>query len=126
MAVINLQQVVNNTRGLFNLLPQFFMVMEPLERLAALLEARPKIEPGPESYTSDCSERDVTAASTDSTTLQDNEDSKSMDGKHRRCPAGYTGRIVFEDVHFAYPAEKQKKVLNGLSLTVEPGQKVAL
>ncbi len=126
MAVINLQQVVNNTRGLFNLLPQFFMVMEPLERLAALLEARPKIEPGPESYTSDYSDRDVTAGSTDSTSPQDNEETKSMDGKHGRRPAGYKGRIVFEDVHFAYPAEKQKKVLNGLSLTVEPGQKVAL
>ena len=49
MAVINLQQVVNNTRGLFNLLPQFFMVMEPLERLATLLESRPKIEPPPTS-----------------------------------------------------------------------------
>ena len=114
MAVINLQQVVNNTRGLFNLLPQFFMVMEPLERLAALLEARPKIEPGPESYTSDATAPEAI------------DGSESTEGKHGRRPATYTGRIVFENVHFAYPAEKQKKVLQGLSLTVEPGQKVAL
>ena len=41
-------------------------------------------------------------------------------------PERYHGRFVFTDVHFAYPTEKQKKVLNGLSFTVEPGQKVAL
>lgn len=50
MAVVNLQVVINTTRGLFNLLPQLFMVMEPLERLSSLLEARPQIEPPPESY----------------------------------------------------------------------------
>ena len=149
MAVINLQQVVNNTRGLFNLLPQFFMVMEPLERLAALLEARPKIEPRPESYSytapataaidaaaaaaAAAADGDgstaaaVAAGSSGSTSAGEGEgDGGGAVGQHGRRPARYTGRFVFEDVHFAYPAEKQKKVLNGLSFVVEPGQKVAL
>jgi len=41
-------------------------------------------------------------------------------------PARFHGKIEFEDVHFAYPSQPQKPVLNGVSFTVEPGQKVAL
>lgn len=36
------------------------------------------------------------------------------------------GAIVFENVRFAYPARPQDPVLRGLSLTIKPGQKVAL
>ena len=36
------------------------------------------------------------------------------------------GRIVFDKVHFSYPARKETEVLKGLSLTVEPHQCVAL
>ncbi|WP_196814615.1 ABC transporter ATP-binding protein [Nocardia sp. BMG111209] len=36
------------------------------------------------------------------------------------------GRIVFEQVRFAYPARPSRRVLDGFELTVEPGQSVAL
>ena len=36
------------------------------------------------------------------------------------------GRIVFEDVTFAYPARPDRSALAGLSFTVEPGETVAL
>ncbi len=36
------------------------------------------------------------------------------------------GEIRFEDVEFAYPSQPQRKVLDGFSLHVEPGQTVAL
>eukprot|EP00933_Yihiella_yeosuensis_P032056 TRINITY_DN25645_c0_g1_i1.p1 TRINITY_DN25645_c0_g1~~TRINITY_DN25645_c0_g1_i1.p1 ORF type:complete len:461 (-),score=88.36 TRINITY_DN25645_c0_g1_i1:256-1638(-) len=41
-------------------------------------------------------------------------------------PATFHGHIEFENVHFAYPTDLRKPILNGLSFTVEPGQKVAL
>ena len=37
------------------------------------------------------------------------------------------GKIEYNNVEFYYPSDSDKKmVLNGLSLTVQPGQKVAL
>ena len=36
------------------------------------------------------------------------------------------GRLVFEDVHFRYPARPDAAIFEGFSLTVEPGQTVAL
>ncbi|KAL6751648.1 hypothetical protein V8C86DRAFT_2773879 [Haematococcus lacustris] len=41
-------------------------------------------------------------------------------------PAQFEGRIELRDVHFAYPARPHAKVLSGLSLTVAPGEVVAL
>lgn len=41
-------------------------------------------------------------------------------------PSRFRGHIEFRDVHFAYPTDRRKRVLQGLSFTVEPGQKVAL
>ena len=38
----------------------------------------------------------------------------------------FAGRIVFDAVRFAYPSRPDDPVLKGLSLTVEPGQCVAL
>ena len=36
------------------------------------------------------------------------------------------GRIAFREVHFSYPTRPEQPVLNGFTLTVEPGQTVAL
>merc|ERR1719230_1316524 len=41
-------------------------------------------------------------------------------------PARFGGKIESRDVHFSYPTDTRKPVLNGLSFVVEPGQKVAL
>ncbi|MCZ2356480.1 MAG: ATP-binding cassette domain-containing protein [Bacteroidia bacterium] len=38
----------------------------------------------------------------------------------------FTGKIDFEDVHFSYPTRSEIPVLQGLSFTVKPGQKVAV
>ena len=37
------------------------------------------------------------------------------------------GRIEFKNISFIYPSDiKRRKILNGLNLVMEPGQKVAL
>ncbi|MBR0654165.1 ABC transporter transmembrane domain-containing protein [Plastoroseomonas arctica] len=41
-------------------------------------------------------------------------------------PRPVRGRIAFEDVHFSYPTRPSQKALDGFSLTVEPGETVAL
>ncbi|KAL8602924.1 hypothetical protein ACOMHN_062619 [Nucella lapillus] len=41
-------------------------------------------------------------------------------------PDTVTGTVAFHNVHFAYPSRPQTKVLDGLNLTVSPGQTVAL
>eukprot|EP01043_Picozoa_sp_COSAG02_P008535 COSAG02_NODE_274_length_26244_cov_36.943507_33_plen_703_part_01 len=104
MAVINLENAVSSVRMVLTQLPQIFLVVDPLERLALLLETTPKIEPPPDSYS-----------------LKDG--TQEQTGLR---PELFHGRFEFEDVHFAYPTEKQKSVLNGLTFKVEPGQKVAL
>lgn len=50
-------------------------------------------------------------------------DSWSQDGVKL---AGMEGSIEFRDVHFRYPTRPEQPVLRGLSLTVKPGQYVAL
>ncbi|XP_076438765.1 ATP-dependent translocase ABCB1-like [Babylonia areolata] len=47
-----------------------------------------------------------------------------MEGGKR--PSGVTGTISFHNVHFSYPSRPETKVLDGLSLTVNPGKTVAL
>uniref|UniRef100_A0A914EHV6 p-glycoprotein n=1 Tax=Acrobeloides nanus TaxID=290746 RepID=A0A914EHV6_9BILA len=47
----------------------------------------------------------------------------STEGKRLNNPIG---RVEFKHVHFRYPTRKDMKVLNGLNLTIEPGQTVAL
>jgi ABC-type multidrug transport system ATPase subunit len=42
------------------------------------------------------------------------------------CPARFHGKIEFRNVHFAYPTNPRSQVLRGVSLTVDPGKKVAL
>ena len=90
------------------------MVMEPLERVAALLESKPKIEPPPDTYD------DVVRSTGDIGSTQTQSPSLGL------RPETFKGNFVFEDVHFAYPTEKQKRVLNGMSFEVSPGTKVAL
>jgi len=85
------------------------LVMEPLERVAALLESKPKIEPPPDTYA------DVVEGA-----------SSAVKDTLGLRPETFHGNFVFEDVHFAYPTEKQKRVLNGMSFEVNPGTKVAL
>jgi len=41
-------------------------------------------------------------------------------------PLRFKGKIEFRDVHFRYPTDLRKPVLQGISFVVEPGQKVAL
>ncbi|RBI87575.1 ABC transporter [Rhodosalinus halophilus] len=41
-------------------------------------------------------------------------------------PDPVTGEIAFEDVHFAYPARPDVAALDGVSLTVSPGETIAL
>ncbi|XP_076435076.1 ATP-dependent translocase ABCB1-like isoform X2 [Babylonia areolata] len=47
-----------------------------------------------------------------------------MEGGKR--PSGVTGTLSFHNVHFFYPSRPETKVLDGLSLTVNPGKTVAL
>ncbi|KAI1710182.1 ABC transporter transmembrane region domain-containing protein [Ditylenchus destructor] len=44
----------------------------------------------------------------------------------RMKPDTVNGRLKFSNVHFSYPSRPSVKVLNGVSFTVEAGQKVAL
>ncbi|CAL1536088.1 unnamed protein product [Lymnaea stagnalis] len=41
-------------------------------------------------------------------------------------PATMTGRIQFKGLHFSYPARSSVKILNGIDITVNQGQTVAL
>ncbi|KAK0066802.1 ATP-dependent translocase ABCB1 isoform X7 [Biomphalaria pfeifferi] len=50
-------------------------------------------------------------------------DSSSTSGE---TPSSLVGTITFQSVHFSYPSRPSVKVLNGLNLTVQPGQTIAL
>ena len=82
---------------LSDLIPQMTRMVEPLERLSAVLGSTPRIEPHPE---------------------------KVLDQPLLK-PAKFRGHIVFKDCHFRYPTERQKPVLRGISFEVKPGEKVA-
>ena len=45
--------------------------------------------------------------------------------KPKLKPDRFKGHLVFENVKFTYPTERQKPVLRGFSFEVKPGQKVA-
>jgi ATP-binding cassette subfamily B (MDR/TAP) protein 1 len=76
-------------------LPQVAQMMQPLTRVATLLDTIPSIEPHPEHRGGELK------------------------------PAKFDGRIEFRGVDFTYPSERQKQVLHGLSFVVEPRTKVA-
>ena len=40
-------------------------------------------------------------------------------------PQPVTGQLAFEDVHFSYPSRPQISALDGISLTINPGETVA-
>ncbi|CAJ0609886.1 unnamed protein product [Cylicocyclus nassatus] len=50
-------------------------------------------------------------------------DPYSAEGK---IPMSTKGEVEFNNVHFRYPTRKDTKVLNGLTLTIKPGETVAL
>jgi len=50
----------------------------------------------------------------------------SLNFARKKVPFSFKGHIEFQDVHFSYPTDTRKPVLQGLSFTVEPGKKVAL
>jgi ATP-binding cassette subfamily B (MDR/TAP) protein 1 len=114
VAIVNNDVMVTVARQLFDTLADVMLVMEPLERVAALLESKPKIEPPPDTYA------DVIRGTAHSSSTETHSSSLGL------RPETFAGNFVFEDVHFAYPTEKQKRVLNGMSFEVDPGTKVAL
>jgi ABC-type multidrug transport system fused ATPase/permease subunit len=114
MAVMNSQVIIDSAQSIFNVASEIMLVMEPLERVAALLESKPKIEPPPDTYA------DVIRGTAHSSSTETHSSSLGL------RPETFAGNFVFEDVHFAYPTEKQKRVLNGMSFEVDPGTKVAL
>ena len=77
-----------------DLLPSMVRMMEPLERLSAVLGSAPRIEPHPDKP-------------------------RTMEGGAPLLkPKKFRGHIVFNDCHFRYPTEKQKPVLRGISFEV--------
>ena len=94
---INLHDLIGAIRALIDLVPQMIEMMEPIERVAATLDAVPRIEPHPDLPPK----------------------------KPKLKPAHFRGHLVFNDVTFTYPTEMQKPVLKGFSFEVKPGQKVA-
>lgn len=70
--------------------------MQPLTRVATLLDTVPTIEPHPEHPASELR------------------------------PTRFEGKIEFQSVDFTYPSERQKQVLRQLSFVAEPRTKVAL
>ena len=48
------------------------------------------------------------------------------ESKKGETPDYVTGKIEFKDVYFNYPANKEKPVLKGLNLIIEPNKKTAL
>ena len=44
----------------------------------------------------------------------------------QRLPARVSGRLQLQDVHFAYPTRLDKPAVDGISLTVQPGETLAL
>jgi ABC-type multidrug transport system fused ATPase/permease subunit len=76
-------------------IPKLIKVVKPVRRVASLLSVKPRIEKDPNAP-----KRDLR-------------------------PESFEGHISFKNVTFSYPTERQKRVLNGLDFTAEPGQKIA-
>jgi len=83
-------------KNLMEVIPKLLKMMKPVHRITALLACKPRIENDP-----------------------------SCQHVSKLRPKRFEGHIEFKDVTFSYPKERQKCVLNGLSFTAEPGQKVA-
>ena len=94
---IALHDIMWNMRYLADLIPELMKMEEPIQRVAATLDAQPLIEPHP------------------------NHRDKPQGIK----PQQFKGHLVFTGVKFTYPTERQKPVLRGFDFEVKPGQKVA-
>ena len=96
---VALHDIMWNMRYLADLIPELMKLEEPIQRVAATLDARPIIEPHPNT--------------------RDNGKPVGI------RPSQIKGHLVFENIKFTYPTERQKPVLRGFSMEVKPGQKVA-
>jgi ABC-type multidrug transport system fused ATPase/permease subunit len=95
LAVYQFDGIVWGARQIVDLFPALAQLMQPLGRVASLLDSVPVIEPHPE--------RPV----------------------EKLKPDKFKGHFVFKDVDFTYPSERQKQVLFKLSFEVLPKTKVA-
>jgi len=96
LAAYQFDGIIWGARQIIDLIPEIARTMQPLSRVAALLDTVPTIEPHPEHPAAELK------------------------------PEKFDGRIEFRSVDFTYPSERQKQVLFGLSFVVEPQTKVAL
>ena len=95
LAVFQFDGIVWGARQIVDLFPALAQLMQPLGRVASLLDSVPTIEPHPE--------RPV----------------------QKLEPAKFKGHFVFDAVDFTYRSERQKQVLYKLSFEVKPQTKVA-
>ena len=58
--------------------------------------------------------------------LLQTDDSVDDPAKPKPLPQGGRGEIAFEDVRFSYPTRPEDRALDGVSLTIRPGETVAL
>ena len=86
----------HDMKNLLEQVPKLLKITKPVYRVSSLLACKPRIE----------------------------QDPACPDPKLLR-PKRFQGNIEFRNVKFSYPKERQKQVLNGLSFTAKPGQKVA-
>lgn len=85
----------HDANNLMEQIPKLVKIMKPIHRISSLLACKPRIE---------------TFGNENPGLLRPNQ---------------FKGHIEFRDVTFSYPKERQKLVLNGLSFTASPGQKIA-
>lgn len=88
----------HDMKNLLEMVPKIVKITKPIYRVSSLLACRPRIE----------------------------QDPTSTPNEKLLRPQKFQGCIEFRDVLFSYPKERQKMVLNGLSFSARPGQKVAL
>lgn len=86
VAVYQFDGIVWGVRQVVDLVPAVAQMMQPLTRVAMLLDTTPKIEPSPDRPSA----------------------------KQQLRPARLAGRIEFTDVDFTYPSERQVRVIQML------------
>ena len=89
-----------NFKNLIDMMPRLLKMLLPLYRVLDHLSSKSAIEPNPNS-------------------LPDTPPILPPGGRFR-------GEITFVNVKFAYPIDLRKLVLTGLTISIEPGQKVGL
>ena len=89
-----------NFKNLIDMMPRMLKMLLPLYRVLEHLSSRSTIEPNPNS-------------------LPEEPPIQPAGGRFR-------GEIEFVNVKFAYPIDLRKPVLRGLTVSIQPGQKVGL